>query len=210
MFRRNQKLSFPERARDFLWPRSGWRRSSQYIFHRVARIPGTPYSLAAGFACGAAVSFTPFIGLHFLMAAALAFVIRANILASAIGTAVGNPWTFPFIWIWIYELGHGLIGTDAVGGEKQDFISLFSSIIESFLRLDLSFFIDKAFPVWFPMLIGSLPTALVVWIIFYIPLRPLIDKYQNRRRRRRRRAMAAANESFIQNNGNHGKMESEL
>ncbi len=188
MFKRNQKLSFPERARGFIWPRSGWRRSLQYIFHRVARIPGTPYSLAAGVACGAAMSFTPFVGLHFLMAAALAFLIRANILASAIGTAVGNPWTFPFIWVWIYELGQGLIGHEATGGEKLDFISLFTSIIESFLRWDFSYFIDSAFPVWFPMLVGSLPTAVIVWIAFYVFLHPVIRKYQNRRRRKRREA----------------------
>ena len=32
----------------------------------------------------------------------VAFVIRGNLIASMIGTAVGNPFTFPFIWLTIY------------------------------------------------------------------------------------------------------------
>jgi hypothetical protein len=35
---------------------------------------------------------------HFVLSALLAYIARANIIASAIGTVVGNPWTFPFIW----------------------------------------------------------------------------------------------------------------
>ena len=54
--------------------------------------------VAAGVAAGAFTSFTPFMGLHFLFAALFAWAIRGNLLASALGTFVGNPLTFPFIW----------------------------------------------------------------------------------------------------------------
>ena len=105
MFLRREKLTLISRVRTFFWPKTGWKRASSYFFHRLARIPGTPYTLAAGFAFGAAASFTPFIGLHFILGGVLAWIIRANFLSSAIGTAVGNPWTFPFIWVGIYEFG---------------------------------------------------------------------------------------------------------
>ena len=81
MFKRRAKLSLWSVARNFLWPRIGWNRSTKYVIHRVSRLRGTPYALAAGFACGAAISFTPFVGLHFLLSAALAWLIRANIIA---------------------------------------------------------------------------------------------------------------------------------
>ena len=53
------------------------------------------FRFGVGFACGAAVSFTPFIGFHSALAALLAWSIGGNILASAIGTAVGHGLPVP-------------------------------------------------------------------------------------------------------------------
>jgi len=182
-------MSVPERLREFLWPRSGWERSAKYVFHRVARLPGTPHAIAGGFACGAAVSFTPFVGLHIVLAALLAWIIRANIISSVIGTVVGNPWTFPFIWVWIYELGHWMgVGTGGHASENLDFISLFGKMLEAVLRLNAGYLFETAWPVFFlPMLAGGIPTALVMWIAFYVPLKPVVESYQRRRRARRER-----------------------
>ncbi|MFB3135217.1 MAG: DUF2062 domain-containing protein [Rhodospirillales bacterium] len=188
MFRRRFKMSVPDRLREFLWPRSGWERSARYIFHRVARLPGTPHAIAGGFACGAAISFTPFVGLHIVLAALLAWSIRANIISSAIGTVVGNPWSFPFIWVWIYELGHWMgVGTGGHSKENLDFIGLFGKMLEAVLRLDAGYLFETAWPVFLPMLAGGIPTALVVWLAFYVPLKPVVATYQKRRRARRDR-----------------------
>ncbi len=188
MFKRRDKVSVFRRVGDFFWPQSGWSRSSRYLFHRLARISGTPYSLAAGFACGAAISFTPFVGLHFILAAIMALIIRANVVSSAIGTAVGNPWTFPFIWFWIYKSGVWLGAGGAVGvPDHLNFASLFATMMESFLRFDIAYLVETVWPVWWPMFIGSLPTMIVVWFLFFIPLRDMIDSYQVNRGRRRAR-----------------------
>src|SRR3546814_13256871 len=109
MFRPRNPLPVHKRVSGFLWPRGGWRRSGIYVSHRLRRLPGTPYRIAAGFACGAAISFPPFIGLHFVLSAALALIVRGKIIPSAIGTDVGNPWTFPFIWLWTFSLGHWML-----------------------------------------------------------------------------------------------------
>ncbi len=185
MFRRHKKPPVHQQVGYFFWPRTGWRRAAKYLFHRVARIPGPPYSIAAGFACGAAISFTPFIGLHLVLAALLAFIMRANIVASAIGTVVGNPWTFPFIWIWIYELGSSMIG-DGSSAEHLDFFALFGAIVQASLRLDLVYLGETVWPVWRLMLIGSIPTFFLVWIATYLPLKWAVEKYQARRLERRR------------------------
>ena len=82
VFRRRQPRTKTQHARELVWPSAGWRRAGKYFWYRIVRMPGTPYSIAAGLACGVAVSFTPFLGCHFIMAAIFAWIIRANLLAS--------------------------------------------------------------------------------------------------------------------------------
>jgi uncharacterized protein (DUF2062 family) len=185
MFRRRRKLALIERLRETLWPRAGWRRSTLYLFKRLARIKGTPYALAAGFACGAAVSFTPFVGFHFIISALIAWIIRANALAAVIGTAVGNPWTFPFIWAWVYGLGVWMgVGGVSAGTEEMDFAALSRATLDALWRLDMVYLGQQAWPWFGPMLAGSIPTAVVVWLAVFLPLKPAIEAQHHRRRTR--------------------------
>jgi len=187
MFRRRHKLQTMDLVRNLVWPRIGWRRASHYWLHRMGRLPGSDYSLAVGFAFGAAMSFTPFVGFHFILAALAAWICRANIVASAIGTAVGNPWTFPFIWIWIYNLGIWLgFERPQVSASKLDFASFFGNLLKSFLRFDLAYLAETAWPILGPMLLGSLPTAVVAWAVFYLTWRWSIGAYKKARAHRRR------------------------
>lgn len=173
VFRRRNPIPLGQRFLALLWPERGWGRMGRYIGHRLGRLPGTPHRIAAGFAVGAAVSFTPFIGLHFVLAALLSLLLRANIVASAIGTVVGNPWTFPLIWTWSYGLGRWLLGGEVA--ESPPVALTLTGIIES--PLDL----------FWPMLVGGAPTAVVAWFVFYFPLRSLVNQYQKARRRRMRK-----------------------
>ncbi|SMF18251.1 hypothetical protein SAMN06265365_10371 [Tistlia consotensis] len=171
LFRRARPLPFHQRLLGLIWPRSGFRRTARYVAHRLARLPGTPHRIAAGFASGAAISFTPLVGFHFLGGALLALVLRGNLLASAIGTAVGNPWTFPFIWAWIYGLGRWILGQ---AGHMEGLPRGFS----------ITHIFDNFWGIFLPMMVGGLPTALVAWFVFYIPVRRLVAGYQAARRRR--------------------------
>lgn len=176
IFDRRHKPSLRARARNLIWPRSGWLRATRYLTHRVGRLPGTPYAIAAGFACGAAASMTPLMGFHFVLAGLLAWIIGGSILASAIGTAVGNPWTFPFIWVWIFNLGSWILGsTDGLGN----------------LTITPGYVWDHPMNVLLPMLAGSLPTGILTWLIIFLPIRHLVRDYQSRRSDRlARRALA--------------------
>lgn len=176
LFDRRHKPSLGAKTRNLIWPRSGWRRATRYLAHRVRRIPGTPYAIAAGFACGAAVSMTPFPGLHFLISGLFAWVIGGSILASAIGTAVGNPWTFPFIWLWVFNLGSWILGSgDALSAEA----------------ITLTYLLDNPLDILFPMLVGSIPTGVLVWFVFFWPVRRMVDSYQAHRRDRLARKAVA-------------------
>ncbi len=177
MFGRRNPPPIYLRVREFFWPRRGWRRASTYIVHRVRRLPGTPYRIAAGFACGAAISFTPFIGFHFVGAALLSLLIRGNVVASAIGTTVGNPWTFPIIWAWIYMLGQWLLGGEAVSDLP--------------VALSFNYIFERPLEVLWPMTVGGVPTALVAWVAFFWPVREAVAEYQYVRRRRIRKMVRA-------------------
>jgi len=188
MFNRRNKRSLGAKFFGFFWPSAGFRRAGTYLLHRLSRLPGTPYTLAGGFACGVAASFTPFVGLHFILAAILAWIIRADILASAIGTAVGNPWTFPFIWVWIYNLGNWMgFGDEGINVSELDFPRLFGLLAEALLNADFAAVVKIAGPVLWPMFMGGLPSAVAVWLIFYFPLRRIVESYQRRRIERRKR-----------------------
>lgn len=185
MFKRREKPSLPKRIGNVLWPSLGWRRWLSYLRHRLGRLPGTPYSIAAGFACGAAVSFTPLVGLHFFLGGIWAWLIRSNVIASAIGTAVGNPWTFPFIWIWLFNLGHWMgAGDPGTNADTLDFGAFFSNMFNGVLMGDLGYLMEHVWPIWWPMMVGAVPSMAVIWFVFYLPLKSLMVSYQASRRER--------------------------
>ena len=105
MFRRRNPLTRLSQLRGMIWPERGFRRLLTYLMQRVLRMPGSTSSIAISLAFGVAISFTPFIGFHLILAAVLTSLARGNVLVSAIGTIAGNPWTFPLIWYADYELG---------------------------------------------------------------------------------------------------------
>jgi uncharacterized protein (DUF2062 family) len=109
LFRRRKPLDIRDRMLGWLWPKTGFRRAFTYLKQRLIRLPGSDYSLAVGFTCGVVVSFTPFVGFHFLLAGLLTWMLRGNVLVSAVATLVGNPWTFPLFWLASLRLGRKIL-----------------------------------------------------------------------------------------------------
>ncbi len=196
MFIRRKKKSALKKIKDFIWPSIGLKRSFKYTSHRLGRIPASSYEIACGFACGAAVSFTPFIGLHFIIASIIAVVVRASVIASAIGTIVGNPLTFPFIWALTYKTGDYILGgagTSSVGKMFSGTIQLFGQMNHWYFLLvtDPSIAMDsideyillwqKVWIIIYPLLIGSIPWFVIVWVFTVIVLYPIITKYKQHR-----------------------------
>ncbi|GAB5388810.1 MAG: hypothetical protein Alpg2KO_17780 [Alphaproteobacteria bacterium] len=179
MFARRTPMTLTQKALAWLWPRSGWRRGSRYILFRLKRLPGTPESIAAGVAIGVAVSFTPFFGLHLLIAAAIAWVLRANMMGALIGTAVGNPWTFPF-FLWLeYRLGFLMLRMEPsdVPEDKFSFDGLLNMPQDELILLLL------------PTAVGGLMLSLAAYVVTYYPIRTLVRGYQKGRLERRMKAL---------------------
>lgn len=71
-----------------------------------------PERVAAAIALGIGVGFSPFVGIHFLIAIGLAFLFRLNRIDALLGQFVGNPWTMPPVYAAGYALGRLLLRYD--------------------------------------------------------------------------------------------------
>ena len=171
LFKRRQTESLLERLRVHLWPRRSWSRSSRYVVYRLRRLSATPHAIALGFAAGTFVAVTPYIGTHLIMAALIAWIIGGSIVAAILGTFLGNPLTYPFLWYASYEVGNLLLG----GKATKKPIDLSRGVFHS------SF--EHLWPILKPMALGCIPVGLALATACYFLVRPMVDAYQHRRRR---------------------------
>jgi len=139
---------------------------------RLRRLPGTPHSIAVGFATGAAVAVTPFLGGHLLLACGLAGIARGSMLAAAFGTLLGNPWTYPLFFAADYRLGCFLLGLPA-------------HRLLHLAPLDPGTVVNEFRLLLWPMTVGCVPLAAAIWVTSYFPLVRAIAAVQEQQRRRR-------------------------
>ncbi|MEM7545974.1 MAG: DUF2062 domain-containing protein [Pseudomonadota bacterium] len=178
MFKRREKPPVGVRLREFVAPRRGWSRVFEYYRHRMQRLPDSPTRIALGFACGVFTSFTPLFGFHFVFAAIFAWIIRGNVLASAIGTFIGNPVTFPFIVALNLELGSWIMGSPI----PADFVDMG-------MQEMIIYGVKHVHQLVIPYFVGGLGPGIVSAVASYMVIKPLVVTYQ---RRRRQKLMARA------------------
>ncbi|MEM9330975.1 MAG: DUF2062 domain-containing protein [Pseudomonadota bacterium] len=188
LFSRKNPATWGEWLRVMLWPRRSWARSAKYVSKRVLRLTASPHAIAAGVGAGVFASFTPFVGFHFLIAFAVAYVIAGNFLAAASGTFFGNPITFPFIWTSTYQLGTFILSGETPDGGANELESLADA---DWLELGFSGIWDQVVGIWEPvvkpMLIGSVPLGVMFGIVAYLFTRWASVKFNEARKRRRQR-----------------------
>ena len=171
LFARRDKEDRLTRFRVYFLPRRNYARSFRYVAKRVLRLRGTPNAIATGFAAGSFASFTPFMGFHFILSFALAWIFRGSMIAAAFGTAVGNPLTFPFIWAATLATGRMILGTGDGGADARGFGHLLSE--KGFVALWEPFIL--------PMLVGGVPLGLASVLVFYPLTRMTVAAFQARK-----------------------------
>ncbi|MEO0546477.1 MAG: DUF2062 domain-containing protein [Pseudomonadota bacterium] len=169
LFKRRKPAGFLEILRVSLWPRRSWSRSGQYVSKRVLRLTASPHAVAAGVAAGAFTSFTPFMGLHFIVAAVLAWLLRGNVIASALGTFFGNPLTFPFIWAAAYKSGHFVLGSVA-DNDAPAIGEAMKIVLSSLWEMDWSGFTTALDAIWTPILWPMLVGGTLIGPFFAVPI----------------------------------------
>lgn len=79
-------------------------------FKKILSLDGHPGHIAAGFAAGVFISFTPFFGLHTPLAIAIAFIFRLNKVTCITGAWVNTPLTVVPALAASYKLGETILG----------------------------------------------------------------------------------------------------
>ena len=130
---------------------------------KLARLPASSHAIASGFACGAMVSFTPLLGLHFILAIIFAYLIRGNIVAALLGTIVGNPITFPFIWGLIYKVGAFVTSTKDAELNHE---------------INLKMITTQTYEIFVQMLLGGAILDITVWITTYLLTHSFVSSYK--------------------------------
>ena len=127
--------------------------------YKVIRIKDFPESVAIGLAWGAAVSVTPLLGLHLIICYTGTWIMRGNLIAATVGTIFGNPWTFPIFFYLDYKIG---------------VLFYFEKMKE--YEFKLNFLVKNFEELFFPTLLGSIPVAILVWLITYNLTKKILEK----------------------------------
>ena len=164
-------------------------RTKKYISLSIKRIKGTPQALSIGLATGIAISFTPFIGLHALLAIFISWVIGGSMAAALIGTLFGNPWTFPFIWYFTFEIGqfinYGFLSYEeefsfkVIKKEVSTLLAIVKNIIIFANIFDLEENVVKLKLIPF-MVVGSIPLVFISWIFSYFSFLIIFKSYKKK------------------------------
>lgn len=192
IFRRRDSRPMWRILWEMIYPRGGWGRAFRYVKHRLKRLPGTPERIARGIAVGVFTAFTPFYGLHFMVAAILAVVIRGNVLAALFGTFFGNPLTYLPIAVVSLGGGHFLLGTElehnlgrgVIGKFFDASADLWCNLIAVFTGQDADWSGLARFnaDIFLPWLVGGIVPGLICGVIAYALSVPVLRAYQNRRK----------------------------
>lgn len=199
MFKRRDSRSILRIVAEVFWPRGGWVRAAHYVKHRMRRLPGTPEQIARGVFAGVFTVFTPFFGLHFVVAALLAKVLRGSILAALLATFLGNPLTYiPIAWISL-RIGHWMLGTSMRGALDDSIFTKFAAAAGDLWHNFIAIFTPERahwtelarfyHDVFFPWMVGAIVPGILCGTLCYYLSVPVIHAYQKRRTARLRKKM---------------------
>ena len=196
MFKRRDRRPVWRVVTSAVYPDGGWRRAFWYVQARLQRLPDTPEKIGRGVWAGVFTTFTPFFGLHFVVAALVAKAMRGNILASLMATFFGNPLTYLPIAVaslgtgrWMLGRGHdpheiatlGHRFSDAGRDLWHNTRALFTPERADWQNLQL-FFDD----IFLPWMIGGLVPGMITATLVYYAIVPILAAQQKRRRNKLR------------------------
>ncbi len=177
-------------TREMVYPQGGFKRATQYVLHRMRRLPDQPHRIARGVFAGSLVGFLPLPGMQFIAAWAASRAVNGNLLAALLATFNTNPITTPFFAVFAMSLGHWIMGIQkpltagyighAFGNAGEDlwfnFMAMFGP---EHTRWDglIQFWHE----IYLPYFIGALIPGVVISAIFYYLTIPLVHAYQKAR-----------------------------
>jgi len=154
--------------------------SFRAAFRRLLAIDDPPERTALAFSIGVFIAFSPFLGLHTIMATVVAFAFRFNKIAIYTGTFINNPiLTLVPIIILSYAVGAFILGRPlSIPDEGVELLRdphLFSG--DYYRRL----FVQSWNNIVWPFAIGGTVLSVVCSVVAYPLTLRALRAYRNRR-----------------------------
>lgn len=162
--------------------RRGWHESLSAVGRQLVNLRASPHEIGLGCALGAFVSVTPLLGVQTLLAIIFAFMLRASVPAAIIGTFLGNPLSWPFIWVSTYLMGLQIVGLEGAfdpAAVQRNVVLLWGALSDPSPQL-LDATVALFWPLLWPMLAGSVPIGLLTAAIVYYISRNMVRGWRLR------------------------------
>jgi len=168
-------------ARRSIW--GAWSESLKTVARRLVNLRASPHEIALGCAIGAFVSVTPLLGVQTILAVLLASLLRGSVPAAIAGTFVGNPLSWPFIWVSTYAMGLQIVGLEGVldpATFQHNMLLVWAAVVERSPQF-LDATVTLLWPLIWPMLAGSIPLGLLTGAVVYYICRNGVQAWRHRR-----------------------------
>ncbi len=190
VFKRRDPLGWGAWLREMVYPRSGLKRATQYVVHRMRRLPDSPERVARGVFAGSVVGFLPLPGLQFVAAWLASRLANGNLLAALLATFNTNPITTPFFAVLAMTLGHWIMGIEVPLSAEYIGDRFAMAGHDLWFNIKAIFGPERAHwggliqfwhEIYVPYFIGALIPGVVLSAIAYYITIPLVSAYQKGR-----------------------------
>ncbi|WP_232489127.1 DUF2062 domain-containing protein [Rhodobacter amnigenus] len=194
-----------------VYPQGGFKRATQYVLHRMRRLPDSPHRIARGVFAGSIVGFLPLPGMQFIAAWLASRLMKGNLLAALLATFNTNPLTTPFFAVLAMTLGHWMLGIEKPLSPEYIGMAFANAGADLWYNVRALFgpehtrwdgLLQFWHEIYVPYFLGALGPGLLLSLLFYWLTIPLVVAYQkardaksherHERRRKLRETLAAA------------------
>jgi len=137
----------------------------------ILKIDDTPHRTALAFGIGLWIAFSPLLGLHTVMALAIAFGFRLSRAAMLAGAYTNNPWTIAPLYFAGTTLGCLILGVPTEGLDNIDWSArpLYGEVVSTFR------------PYLWPYVVGNTVLGALCGIAGYVLMRRLLERRRDPR-----------------------------
>ena len=135
------------------------------------KLDDSPHKLAAAFALGTLIAFSPWLGLHIVSCIVLAWLLRLNKVVVLTASFINNPWTIVPMYAFCLWFGFKITGRDAA----------IPHIAWSELNLTSAYMILK--PYLWPFVTGTLAVGSVAALVSYGVIYWAVTRFRKQEKR---------------------------
>jgi uncharacterized protein (DUF2062 family) len=143
---------------------SRFRRALQVLLH----VEDTPHRIALAFGIGVWIAFSPFLGVHTLLALGIAFAFRLSRVAILLGAYINNPWTLAPLYLAGTVVGCILMGVSTEGLAAVDWSQQGAAFYEHLVA--------SLRPYLWPFLLGNTVLGVTGGMLGYVLLRRVLER----------------------------------